>query len=983
MKYSSIQVVLPLIIFTFSLSHLFIGNQIVVLAQNTTIPFNVGFVLDFNKMVGRIGLSCISMALYDFYETHSFYKTRLVLHTRDSKNSVVHASSMSLDLLKNIEVQAIIGPETSSQANFMIDLGDEAQVPIISFSATSPSLSSTQTPYFVRASLSDSSQVKAIASIVQSFGWKEAVLLYESTDYGNGIVPYLDDAFTAIETRVPHRSVLSPSASDDRILAELYKLMTMQTRVFVVHMTYSIAARLFLKAKTIGMMDEGYAWIITDGLSNQLNSMNLSVVHSIQGVLGVEPYVPMSDKLMNFKIRWRYKFHKENPDMESASLNIFGLWAYDTVWALALAAEKLAAENLHFQHPQVVNETTDLLNLGISTIGPKLLQTILETKFKGMSGEFSLVDGQLQSPVYRVLNVIGHGGREIGFWTPTNGILHELNESSNSNLYPIVWPGDSMTVPKGWVIPTNGKKLKIGVPVKEGFTEFVKVVRDPTTDATIVTGYCIDVFNAVIGELPYALPYEFIPFKKPNDTSAGTYNDFIYQVYLQKYDAVVGDITIRANRSLYVDFTMPFTQSGVTMIVPIEQNQRKNMWVFLKPLNWDLWFTILIFFIFTGFVTWVLEHRVNKDFRGSPTNQLGMIFWFVFSTMVFAHKEVFSNLARFVVIIWVFVVLILTSSYTASLTSMLTVQQLQPTVTDVKELIRSGENVGYKQYSFVYEMLIQMGFNKSKIRTYETVEQLDKALSKGSNNGGIAAAFDEIPYMKLFLSNYCDKYTTVGPTYKADGFGFAFPRGSPLVPDVSRAVLNVTEGGKMARIEQAWFGQDNCLSSTKVSSYGLTLDSFGGLFIITGAASLLALFIFLLRFCRSNEVVIRHDNPNASTLKRIVEMAKKYDEIDPSSHDSRVIKNHKQKTEIALSTEASPISIAPSPPTSQSAIEQGWESTSSSRTEGNATPLEGQENPFSTQPNVNWRQGTEILSTEIICRDDFEPSSLESEDPCD
>lgn len=113
--------------------------------------------------------------------------------------------------------------------------------------------------------------------------------------------------------------------------------------------------------------------------------------------------------------------------------------------------------------------------------------------------------------------------------------------------------------------------------------------------------------------------------------------------FSQKYDAVVGDITIRANRSIYVDFTMPFTQSGVTMIVPIKEDQRKNLWVFLKPLNWDLWFTILTFFIFTGFVTWVLEHRVNNDFRGTPINQLGMVFWFTFSTMVFAHSKYSSS----------------------------------------------------------------------------------------------------------------------------------------------------------------------------------------------------------------------------------------------------------------------------------------------------------------------------------------------------
>ncbi|XP_043710262.1 glutamate receptor 2.7-like [Telopea speciosissima] len=978
MKYS-VQVLLPFILI-FSLS-LFIGKFGV--AQNTTKPFNVGVVLNFNKLIGRIGLSSISMALSDFYATHSFYKTRLVFHTRDSKNSVVRAASMALDLLKNIEVQAIIGPQTSSQADFVIDLGDQAHVPIISFSATSPSLSSAQTPYFVRASLSDSSQVKAIASIVQAFRWKEVVLIYENTNYGKGIVPYLVDAFTAIETRVPYRSVLSPSATDDRILSELYKLMTMQTRVFVVHMSYSLAARFFVKTKDVGMMNEGYAWIITNGLSTRLNSMDPPVAHSMQGVLGVAPYVPMSDKLKNFNIRWTQKFHKENTDMERATLNTFGLWAYDTVWALALAAEKVGAENTHFQHPQVVDGLTDLSTLGISTIGPKLLQAILERKFTGLSGEFSLVDGQLQSSVFRILNVIGGGGREIGFWTPRNGILRELNavdtkiySSLNSNLGDIVWPGNSTTVPKGWVIPTNGKKLKIGVPVGQEFTEFVKVAIDPTTNAPIVTGYCIDVFNAVIGELAYALPYEFIPFMNSDGTSAGTYNDLIYQIYLQKYDAVVGDVTIRANRSIYVDFTMPFTESGVTMIVPIKEDQRKNRWVFLKPLKWDLWFTTLAFFIFTGFVIWVLEHRVNNDFRGSPINQLGMIFWFVFSTMVFAHKEVFSNLARFVVIIWVFVVLILTSSYTASLTSMLTVQQLQPTVTDVKELIRNGAYVGYKQDSFVFEMLKQMRFNESKIRTYASLEELDEALSKGSDNGGIAAAFDEIPYMKLFLSKYCDKYTMVGPTYKADGFGFAFPKGSPLASDVSRAVLNVTEGVKMSRIEQAWFGQHNCPDlSTKVSSSSLTLDSFGGLFIITGAASLLALFIFLLIFFRNYENIIRRDDPNTFKLKRIVEMAKKYDEMDPSSHDSRVTKNHKKNTGIASSIEASPISIALSPPTSPSVTDrycnpfgeedQERASTSSSGMDGNVTPLEGEGSPFSTHPNVDKRSLPDRLDSKV------------------
>ena len=133
------------------------------------------------------------------------------------------------------------------------------------------------------------------------------------------------------------------------------------------------------------------------------------------------------------------------------------------------------------------------------------------------------------------------------------------------------------------------------------------------------------------------------------------------------------------------------------------------------------------------------------------------------------EERIVSNLARIVMFIWFFVVLILTQSYTASLTSMLTVQQLNPTITDINELIKKGERVGYQKDSFVYEFLTEsMKIDESKLVIYESPEELDELFSKG----GIAAAFDEIPYLKIFFAKYCSIYTLVGPTYKFDGFGF-------------------------------------------------------------------------------------------------------------------------------------------------------------------------------------------------------------------
>ncbi|CAN1783043.1 Glutamate receptor 2.7 [Linum perenne] len=809
------------------------------------------------------------------------------------------------DLIKKKEVQAILGPETSMQANFIIDLGEKAHVPVISFSASSPTLSSKHSPYFFRATPKDSTQVTAIAAIVKSFGWRQAVPIYIDNEYGEGVIPYLIDALGDVNARVPYRSKISPFATDDQIGEELYKLMTMQTRVFIVHMSFSLGVRLFAKAKQVGMMSGGYVWIMTDGITNFLPSMDRSGLDSMQGVLGVKPYVPVTKQVADFRVRWKRKFHQEHPEFVDADLNNYGLWAYDATVALAMAVESsiAAATNLSFANGNVSsNSSTDFKSLGVSRNGLDLVAKLSTTSFQGLAGEFLLKNGELRDSAYQIVNVNGNGARGIGFWSSEKGLSKEISKSSTSSsrgsLGTVIWPGDPDSVPKGFEIPTNGKKLRIGVPVKTGFSEFVTITTDPVTNKTTVTGYCIDIFEAVVQALPYALPFEYVPFANADGESAGSYNDLVYQVFLGKFDGVVADTTIIANRSLYIDFTLPYTESGVSMVVPIKPNGNKNTWVFLKPLTWDLWVTTFLFFLFIGFVVWVLEHRINKDFRGPPSHQAGTSFWFSFSTMVFAHREnVVSNLARTVVIIWCFVVLILTQSYTASFTSLLTVQQLQPTITDINELLRRGDFVGYQDGSFVLGLLERLGFQHDKLIPYSNSDDCDLLFNKGR----ITASFDEVPYIKLFLAKHCSKYTMIDPTYKTDGFGFVFPKGSPLVADISRAVLNVTEGDKMSKFEKAWFGKKSrCPESSSSVSPGsqLGLNSFWGLFLIAGVAAISALLIFAVTFIYQHRNVLlfphveEEDHSSKHSLwRRTLNLLKIFDKKDLQSHTFREDRN--------------------------------------------------------------------------------------------
>ncbi|KAE9454200.1 hypothetical protein C3L33_13880, partial [Rhododendron williamsianum] len=496
---------------------------------------------------------------------------------------------------------------------------------------------------------------------------------------GNGIaVPFKTCAVS---------NCMSVSATDDHILQELNKLKTLQTRVFVVHMLPSLASRFFLKVKEVGMMSKGYVWIITDVLTILLDSLDAKVINSMEGVLGVKPYVPNSNELQNFTQRWRKRFRRENPDIDRFELNVLGLWAYDSATTLAMAVERSGVGRPKFKKPVSTNNSTDLVAIGYSEMGPGLLQAIKKTKFQGLSGEFHLVDGQLQQSTFRIVNVIGKGETEIGFWAREYGISKNKRLPFNKNdtndkedLKPSFGPVDSMLY------------LKAG-----------KFQQASPNNAVIATGFCIAVFKEVMDHtLPYAVPYEFFPFETPDGEPAGDYNDLVYQIYLGKYDAVVGDVTILANRSNFVDFTLPFTESSVAMIVRIKDDERKNAWIFMKPLKMNLWLTIVVFFVFTGFVVWVLEHRVNKEFRGPPSKQVGIIFWFSFSTLVFAHREVDQQLIK------------VCGNRVG----------FRGAGTDIKLYSKLNINVN--------RLLKREEFNLPKSRNYSTFEQYDDALSRGS-----------------------------------------------------------------------------------------------------------------------------------------------------------------------------------------------------------------------------------------------------------
>lgn len=117
---------------------------------------------------------------------------------------------------------------------------------------------------------------------------------------------------------------------------------------------------------------------------------------------------------------------------------------------------------------------------------------------------------------------------------------------------------------------------------------------------------------------------------------------------------------------------------------------------------------------------------------------------------------------------WLFLVFIVTASYTASLSSRFTVRQLEPE-TDIAWLKRTNQKVGCDGDSFVRRYLENVLEFKAE-NIHNVTNEYDYAAQFTNKN--ITAAFLELPYERVFLNKYCKEFTTTTQTYRFGGLGF-------------------------------------------------------------------------------------------------------------------------------------------------------------------------------------------------------------------
>lgn len=387
------------------------------------------------------------------------------------------------------------------------------------------------------------------------------------------------------------------------------------------------------------------------------------------------------------------------------------------------------------------------------------------------------------------------------------------------------------------------KTLRVGVAWKRYFREFVSAGKNGTNP----TGFCVKAFEKAIEGLNCRV--EYITFGN-RVTAPPSYDELIQLIVDKEIDAVVGDMTITANRSQQVEFTQPFLDSSLVAIVRLkDESFIGSALIFMKPFSDQLWLLIAAFFVCGGLAIYFLERRKNSPIQRSPSSsRFGAILMYSFSTWFPNPEDTRSVMGRTVVVACLVVTGILYSCYTANLSAILTASQLEPSLKDIQSVLeRQDIKIGYWDKSFEGQFLAkELRISEKRLINLTTEADYYMYMSRGV----VDAIIDERPYMQSLVANHCSELAFAGHPFINLNWGFAFdPSLHQLATNISSRILQLTESGELYTIQNDWLPQYEgyCRNQPISGSIQLEVRQFWGMFTISAAVTVIVLIVNIVR----------------------------------------------------------------------------------------------------------------------------------------
>jgi ABC-type amino acid transport substrate-binding protein len=359
--------------------------------------------------------------------------------------------------------------------------------------------------------------------------------------------------------------------------------------------------------------------------------------------------------------------------------------------------------------------------------------------------------------------------------------------------------------PFGWIPPAAAEPAEVDAGVRQ-----VAAAPLPAAAMTIATrhappfaykdadgawsGIAIELWNRIARQNGY--DFELVELGL---------TDMLEAVSAGRVDGAVAALTITSEREERFDFSHAFHTSGLAVAVPLHNASLLSALArFLSPEFLAIVAALLALLIVIGVLIWLAERRANAQFQGQPLSGIGSGLWWSAVTMTtvgYGDKAPRTVLGRVIGMVWMFAGLIVISTFTAAITTALTVNELDASIDGLEGL--RLKRVLVLQGSTSDSFLTEEGIR------HRTVGTLAEALGKLAD-GQADAVVHDAPILRHEISDRFAQRLRVLPfTLTRQDYGLALPPGSAMREPVNVALLEIIGSGDWLDILRDYLGPEH------------------------------------------------------------------------------------------------------------------------------------------------------------------------------
>ena len=757
-----------------------------------------------------------------------------------TNGDAIHALSSTCQSISTSNTVGVVGPAFSREAHVLAAFAEKVHMPLISYSATDPTLSDRPTyPTFHRTISSDATIALTLAQLFVRYNWTSCTIIYQNDAFGMNGADVIRNTFvkyglTVISTLIFDTATL-------RIRGSLKEtLSNSPTRIVVLWAQASHSSSILQSAIDVDVAGPHFLWILSakvalhdfSGTSYEKLIGMLSIEATVGSLVGVQ----INSTLLLEACRIWQEYEPETFPGEN-QVDAYGLFTFDATWSFIQALQQVCPSDSHTSSClSIINSTFCFRSYLMNS--DSFLATLQRMKFLGVSGPIAYHENTTDRTdgIYFLLQNIQPSSNGVEF-VPVLKWIDSTHWQTFSKTTIIIWPNNTLTPPTGYP-KLAGVKLRIGVIKSAPFLMAKDHIDASGQNQVQLVGFIADLIDQLQSLTGFIPDIVLVPDNK-------TYGELVRGVVNHEYDIVVGDVIVTSARRKFVDFSIAFYDNTFSVIIQKSSSLQLEFFAYLKPFSREVWVVLLVACVYAAVLFWILERQTNAVLRDeSILSSIAMSIWYSIGTLLGygAGFNAETGAGRLLTLALYMLCLAMVATYTANLASDLTLLKSNTIISGVNDL-KNGKipfnrigivmNSAYEDY-FLRE--ISLGS-----RNFYPLPTLD-SIYPNLLDGHIDASIMDAGLLEYAINTLYCNLTLVGTTFNPTSYAIVVPKGWLYLETLDVNILRLKESGFFEGLVNKWFRSQVCPDSNE--SVAITIVSVGGLFSTFAVITLLALFSF-------------------------------------------------------------------------------------------------------------------------------------------